>query len=649
VEKGNRQIILIVDDTPENLRILGNLLEREYDVRIAANGPDALDTVTSSAPDLILLDIVMPGMDGFEVCRQLKAHPDFRMIPVIFISALGMSEHKIQAFREGAVDYITKPFQSEEVVARVHTHLELSKMTDLKREIAERKRAEEALRASESINRTILESMSQKLFLKDRHSVYLSVNKSFASIFGLKPEHFPGKDDFAFFPAGLAAKYQADDQAVMSSGQEKDFEETFMAEGKNYQVRTIKVPVRNEAGEVTALLGIFEDITGRKEMEARFQQAQKMETIGTLAGGIAHDFNNLLFPIIGLSELLLEDLPAGGINRQNAAGILKAARRAAELVKQILSFSRQAEHKKIPVRIQKILQEVIKLTRATIPSSIELTLELQSDCGLVLADPTQLHQIAMNLITNAYHAVEATGGSIAVRLTETELCDKNMTGNPLKAGKYAALSITDNGCGIAPEVMGKIFEPYFTTKELGKGTGLGLSVVYGIAKEHGGDIRVRSKVGRGTTVNVYLPLLKNAMNDEEPDMPVIHETGTEKILLVDDEEPIARLEQIMLEKLGYRVTTRTDSLAALAAFKANPDGFDLVITDMTMPNMTGDRLARELGAIKPGIPVIICTGFSTQIDEKSAQAMGANGFLMKPVAKSQIARMVRKVLDEVKG
>jgi PAS domain S-box-containing protein len=391
---------------------------------------------------------------------------------------------------------------------------------------------------------------------------------------------------------------------------------------------------------------VVEDITERKQLESRLQQSQKMESIGALAGGIAHDFNNILFPIIGMSELLLEDLPSDSLEYENASEILRAGKRGGDLVKQILAFSRRSEHKMIPVRVQQTLKEILKLGRSTIPSNIEILQNIQTDCGLVTADPTQLHQVVMNLITNAYHAVEPSGGKISVQLRETALGPNDLTGSPLEPGRYALLTISDTGCGIAPAIMDKIFEPYFTTKEQGKGTGLGLAVVYGIVREHNGDIKVYSEVGKGTTFNLYFPLLEKSSEPEIADKVEIHQTGDERILLVDDEEPIARLGNQMLGRLGYRVTYRTSSVEALKAFAAHPEAFDLVITDMTMPNMTGDQLAKELISIRPAIPIIICTGFSERINREKAEAMGIKAFLMKPVVKSEMAQTVRKVLDE---
>ena len=386
----------------------------------------------------------------------------------------------------------------------------------------------------------------------------------------------------------------------------------------------------------------------RAKLEKRLRIAQKMESIGNLAGGIAHDFNNILYPIIGLSELLSEDLDPDSPEYENALEILNAGKRGGELVKQILAFSRRSEHKMLPVRIQKVLEEVLKLVRSTIPSDIEIAGDIQSDCGLVLADPTQLHQIAMNLITNAYHAVEGHGGRISVVLRETAWHDGYPDGNDAEPKPCARLTVSDTGCGIDKSALDKIFEPYFTTKEQGKGTGLGLAVVYGIVKEHRGDIKVYSEKGVGTTFHVYLPLMEtDTASSAEKQAPACP-PGSERILLVDDEGPIARLETQILKRLGYQVTCTSDSLDAMERFKAAPDSYDLVFTDMTMPNMTGDRLAREMLAIRPDIPVIICTGFSERINRVKAESIGVKRLLMKPVAASTLAQEIRWVLDEAK-
>lgn len=403
----------------------------------------------------------------------------------------------------------------------------------------------------------------------------------------------------------------------------------------------------DEQGQGIRVVGTHVDITERKKLEQSLQKSQKMEAIGTLAGGIAHDFNNILFPIIGMSEFLMEDLTPGSPEREYAEEIFKAGKRGGELVKQILAFSRRSEHQMIPTHVQHILREVLTLSRSVIPSYIEINQDIEPNCGLVMADPTQIHQIAMNIITNAYHAIEeVTEGRIEVQLKECELSGGDSSKLGVAPGRYAVLSISDNGHGMPADVIEKIFDPYFTTKKQGKGTGLGLAVVYGIVQEHKGTIKVYSEAGKGTTLHIYLPLMDKPVAVENRDVIEQDFTGSERILLVDDEEPIANLEKQMLERLGYQVAACLDSIDALDAFKAQKDRYDLVITDMSMPSMTGDQLAKEILSIRPETPVIICTGFSERIDEEKAKEIGVKGLLMKPVVKTELLKLVRNVLDE---
>jgi PAS domain S-box-containing protein len=411
-------------------------------------------------------------------------------------------------------------------------------------------------------------------------------------------------------------------------------------------VKAMGQVIRDKNGSPTRMIGINYDITQKREMKTHIQQAQKMEAIGHLAGGIAHDFNNILYPIIGLSELLIEDLVSGSPEHENALGILTAGKRGSELVKQILAFSRQAEDKQIPVQVQKIAIEALKLCRSTIPVEIELIQKIQEDCPLVLANPTQLHQVVMNLITNAVHAVEQEAGNISIELKEMISTPGDEKSDFTEPGRYAKLSVTDNGIGIPPAVISKIFEPYFTTKKDGKGTGLGLAMVQGIVKEHKGEIRVNSQVNRGTTVTIYLPLMQKAGKKTTSNTCDIIERGHEHILVIDDESTIAGLEMQMLERLGYTVTMGGTSLDALKIFRANPDSFDLVLTDMAMPHLSGVELARELLLITPDIPLVLCTGFSEKIDEHKARAIGFKGFLMKPMGMRDLAKTIRTALDE---
>jgi len=417
--------------------------------------------------------------------------------------------------------------------------------------------------------------------------------------------------------------------------------------------------VRRSNGQVEHFVAMIQDITERKEaeaakahLEAQLQHAQKMEAIGSLAGGIAHDLNNILFPITGLSEMLIDDIPPDSLMLESIEQIHRSAKRGSDLVKQVLAFSRQSNPLKLPIRIQPIMKEAMNLSRATIPRKINITSQIDTNCGMVSADPTQIHQIMMNLITNAFHAVEEAGGDIRIELKEADMSDidpKILLPFPaLPSGMYARITVSDTGIGIDQALISKIFEPYFTTKEQGRGTGLGLSVVHGIVKEYGGDIRVYSETGKGTVFHVYLPLLEDTQDSDTTTVKK-YPGGCEKILLVDDEEPIIHLEQMILEKLGYQVTTCTSSPEALDIFKNDPHRFDLVMSDRGMPRMTGDQLAGELLSIRPEIPIILCTGFSTENDEQNARAMGIKGFLLKPVATGDLAAMIRKVLDETAG
>jgi len=382
------------------------------------------------------------------------------------------------------------------------------------------------------------------------------------------------------------------------------------------------------------------------EYERQLQLLMKMQAIGTLAGGIAHDFNNILFPIVGFTELTMDDVPPESQARKNLEEILKATNRAKELVQQILTFSRQSGRERKPLKIQYVIKEALKLLRASIPASIDIQSEIDDACGPIKADPTQIHQVIMNLCTNAYQAMSDKGGTLFVSLGEIEIGFEDMMENiGLKYGPHLCLTVRDEGAGMEPAVLERIFEPYYTTKEPGKGTGLGLSVIHGIVKNHGGHIRVKSRPGAGTTFEVFLPVIEDMEEEIKIQKKIEASRGSEHILLVDDEEPIVTMERRLLERLGYRVTSSTNSAEALRTFSDQPENFDLVITDMTMPRMTGEILARKMMDIKPSIPVILCTGFNERISEEKALEMGISRFVMKPVIKDELASAIRTVLD----
>ena len=371
-----------------------------------------------------------------------------------------------------------------------------------------------------------------------------------------------------------------------------------------------------------------------------------MEAIGTLAGGIAHDFNNILSPMIGYADLLKFEIPPQSPHQAYIEGIYLAAMRARELVNQILLFSRNAAQEVKPLKLQPIVKEALKLLQSSIPSTIAVKQEIDPDCRPVIADSTQIHQIVMNLATNAYHAMEDNGGQLSVSLHEVNMEADSSADATSAAGPCACLTIADNGIGMPPTMLDKIFDPYFTTKEKGKGTGLGLSVVQGIVQSSGGLIRVNSTPGKGTEFKIFLPVINPQATPSAPNDAAPIRGGNERILLIDDEEAIVKITRQMLEHMGYRVTTRVSSIEALEAFRAKPDEFDLIITDMTMPHMTGDKFAHAAITVKPDIPIIICTGFSEKMNWEKAKSLGIKGFLMKPIILSELTSMVRTVLDD---
>ncbi len=383
------------------------------------------------------------------------------------------------------------------------------------------------------------------------------------------------------------------------------------------------------------------------KIESQLRQAQKMEAIGNLAGGIAHDFNNILTPILGYTEMVKMQLTQDSPLYKDMNIILAASNRAKDLVQQILSFSHQTGQVCVPLKIQFVIEEAIQLLRSSIPKTIEIQTSIAPNCRAVQVDPTQIHQVVMNLCTNAYHAMRIKGGILGVSLYELKIGpDDYQTHFQLKQGDYLKLEVSDTGRGINDKLLEKIFEPYFTTKEKGDGTGLGLSVVHGIIKSLHGHIAVYSELEIGTTFHIYLPIVESKTKNQDTTLKEEMPKGTENILIVDDEESILRFEKSLLEKLGYNVTATIFASEALKIFQSNPNNFDLVITDMTMPKMTGAELIKKLNEYRPGIPTILCTGFSEIMSADRAKALGINKYITKPIVMINFAKTVRDVLDE---
>ena len=381
----------------------------------------------------------------------------------------------------------------------------------------------------------------------------------------------------------------------------------------------------------------------KQKLQAQLRQTQKMEAIGTLAGGIAHDFNNILAALIGYADLVKDDIPEGTITHQNIEGVLTVANRATELVKQILTFCRKDEAKLVPMKINTVVAEALKMLRSSLPTTIEFRQDINCNSS-IMADETQIHQVLINLGTNAAHAMSENGGLLEINLSDFDVDSDIVTRDgTLHRGSYVKLTVKDTGCGMSEEVVERIFEPFFTTKAVGKGTGLGLSVIHGIVENHNGIITVDTKPGEGTTFDIFFPCVKDKEIIETKDSELVYGQG-EQILFVDDEKSLVDTTTKMLRHIGYKVIGETNSIEALKIFQKNPAKFDLVITDLTMPNMTGIELARELINIQPDIPIVLCTGFREKNNEKSAKAIGIKEVVTKPVNRKKISRIIQQLL-----
>jgi len=530
-------------------------------------------------------------------------------------------------------------------------------------DISERKRAAEYLRQSEERLQNLVESIGEGIILQDASERILLWNTTASELFDLDADHIVGqpashhewstiREDGSPFPVQDHPSLHTLRTGQACSGV------IMGVERKDHDTRWIKINTRplfaREEPNPYAVIISFSDFTERKKIEeeqkklqSQLIQAQKMEAIGTLAGGIAHDFNNILGAILGYAEMAADDCPADSKVAYNITQVVKAGNRARELVKQILAFSRQTETDFIPLQPAVIITEALKLLRSSLPTTITIIQEIDRDAGDVLADPIQIHQVVMNLCTNAFHAMEKDGGILEVSLKKKELTGKDLLNEPhLQPGNYLQLSIRDTGVGIAPEDLERIFDPYFTTKEVGKGTGMGLSIAHGIVKNYGGSITCDSRPGEGTVFHIILPAVDSSSLQAGEKTEVIP-GGNEHILLIDDEELLVEMSKRMLERLGYRVTAQTDSIKALAMFQNQPQEFDLVITDQTMPGMTGSKLAQRMLLVRSDLPIILCTGYSTLMSEEKAHSLGIKGFAMKPLTKKDIATLIRKVLDEL--
>ncbi|MFO7750401.1 MAG: response regulator [Desulfobacteraceae bacterium] len=658
----NRTTLLTIDDEPY-IRKSIRLFFEDYGFAVleADNGRTGIDLFNEKQPDIVLLDLRMPEMDGLEVLEILKKLSP--LTPVIVASGTGNVAAVVDALHLGAWDYILKPVQDMSVL--LHSVKKCLNIRRLQKENMEyqehletvvQERTRE-LEKSQEKYRAVFECTGTATAILEKDTTISMVNAEFARLAGMPAERIQWKTNWADFvyPDDLEMMqryHEARRDPTAGSAVPKPYAFRFLSRDK--KIRHICLTVGMIPGTDRFVASLL-DVTEQKMAEARWEElekqlrkAQRMEAVGTLAGGIAHDLNNILSPVLGYADMIMRESDPDGTVYSRSGKIQKAAYRAADLVRQILSFSRTREEEARAVAIHPIAREVVKLLHGSIPSTIEIVDRIDKNCGYVKADPTRIHQVLMNLCTNAYHAMETTGGRLVVSLEEKQIFRDNPLDYPgVKKGKYLLLAVSDTGCGMDEVVQERLFDPYFTTKEESKGTGLGLATVYSIVKSCSGEISVKSVPGQGTVISILLPAV---LNPREVEQKVRQAKALEKIqetrlLVVDDDREIADMYKEGFELLGYRVVAFYSGVDALNYFSGHADGVDAVVTDQTMPGKTGFEMAGEMLAVKNDIAIILCSGHSEAVNDSKAEKAGIKRFVPKPVSVEKLSSIIQQVLE----
>lgn len=645
------------EDVPETIRIL---IARDHhdpesapimapessnvQVITAASGREVLELAKQHEMAVIVLDVERPAVDGVAITKALQAQVRTRHVPVVVIAPAGMSDDEtLRLYEAGAVDVIVRPVAPTILQAKARVFMNLFRI----RQESE-KRTRERLKSSEAKYKSLFDTSRDGIVFMSLDGHIENANTAYCDMLGYALSELIFMTDAQHTPEKwLAADRDILENQVLARDYSDEYRKELIRKDQSvFPVRVRAWLVRNSKGEPLRLLKQVHDATAQTRLESQLRQAQKMESIGTLAGGIAHDFNNILGAIIGYAQLARYNLKDNAQALKDIDHVLTASNRAKDLVKHILGFSRLTEHLMQPVQLHHIVKEALKLIRASLPSTIEIRQSIASSRTTILADPTEIHQVIMNFCTNALHAMESSGGILDVTLVPVDSDAVDMNDHPdLKPGSYLKLVVSDSGCGIDPSNIERVFDPYFTTKKQGTGTGLGLAVVHGIVKNHGGVIHVKSEPGKGTVMTVFFPRLAGSA-EQVVNVPGALPTGHETILFVDDETALVEIEKSMLQRLGYRVITEASSTRAFELFRRDPHRFDMVITDMTMPDMTGLDLARRCSSLRPGLPIILCTGYTNKITETLAREAGISRLLLKPVEIRELAETIRRLFDQ---
>ena len=634
--------VLIAEDSPDDAELVLAQLRREgFDPQWKRVEDEAeFRKELAQKPDVVLSDYSMPGFSGLRAAELTRLSG--LNIPFILVSGTVGEEAAVAAMKHGATDYLLK-----DRMARLGAAIQ--RALEEKRLIGERQQTADELRRQTTLLEAQLEASPDGILVVDDEGRKILQNRRLEEMWNNPSLH--GVEKIEAAQAAFNPEFQKQPRPFLeriayfkAHPDETDHDVIELIDGTILD--RYSAPVRNPTGTYYGRIWSFRDITERRKLEAQFRQAQKMESIGMLAGGIAHDFNNILSAILG--NLYLAKMEGAGHPAllEPLENISQAAKRAGDLVNQILTFSRQHKQEREPLKLHHVVLEALKLLRASVPATIQIQTSL-TQTPTVLANATAIHQVIMTLGTTAWHAMRARPGTLKVEMEEIEADDDFAGAHPgLRAGRYVRLSVSDTGHGMDAATTERIFDPFFTTKPVGEGTGLGLAVVLGIMQSHDGAITVYSEPGHGTTFHLYFPVFETEPAPAETGPRPIPQGHGEHILYVDDEAPLLNVGKKMLERLGYAVTVQANALEAIAAVRDRPEAFQVVVTDLTMPSMDGIKLGRQLLQLNPDLAVILSTGYSGMITEETIQELGFRGLLVKPTTARALGEAVHRALHD---